>query len=155
MHADDGREYYAVSTEFDTYKVARNWWLMENVMTSIDHQIVFVDTELQPFNLIITDDAAKSRQQIANDIVEFVRPYKRNFEWWAWYGAYDHVALCQLFGKMIDLPKDFPMMTMDIKQEQRRKKVPHDQMPQQPEGKHNALADARWNKVRLDYLESL
>lgn len=35
---------------------------------------------------------------------------------YSYYGAYDHVALCWLFGKMIDLPKGFPMYTIDLKQ---------------------------------------
>src|SRR5687768_8791593 len=31
------RELYLVFNDFDTRKVAANWWLMENVMPSIDH----------------------------------------------------------------------------------------------------------------------
>ena len=41
-------------------------------------------------------------------------------ELWAWCGAYDHVALCQLWGRMIDLPKGVPMWTNDLKQEAER-----------------------------------
>lgn len=37
-------------------------------------------------------------------------------EFYTYYGAYDHVAFCWLFGKMIDLPKGFPMYTIDLKQ---------------------------------------
>lgn len=37
-------------------------------------------------------------------------------ELYSYYSAYDHVALCWLFGKMIDLPKGFPMYTIDLKQ---------------------------------------
>jgi hypothetical protein len=157
MHAEDGREYYAVSTEFDTHRVATNKWLMENVMSSIGHEMVAVCSEQSTApvreGLVITDPAAKPRATIAAEIIDFVAPYGNDFEWWAWYGAYDHVALCQLFGPMIDLPKGFPMMTMDIKQVQRSKFA--EKMPKQPEGKHNALADARWNRVRLEYLEGL
>ena len=37
-------------------------------------------------------------------------------EFYSYYSAYDHVVLCWLFGKMIDLPKGFPMYTIDLKQ---------------------------------------
>lgn len=37
-------------------------------------------------------------------------------QFYGYYSAYDHVALCWLFGKMIDLPKSFPMYTKDLKQ---------------------------------------
>src|SRR5690606_6289618 len=36
-----------------------------------------------------------------------------NIELCGYYSAYDHVALCWLFGKMIDLPTGFPMYTID------------------------------------------
>lgn len=60
------------------------------------------------------------------------------------YGAYDHVVLCQLFGRMIDLPKGFPMWTNDLRQETERLGVNRAaDFPVQPDGEHNALADAR------------
>lgn len=40
-----------------------------------------------------------------------------NIELYGYYSAYDHVALCWLFGKMVDLPTGFPMYTIDLKQE--------------------------------------
>nr|WP_234899948.1 3'-5' exoribonuclease [Streptomyces filamentosus] len=72
---------------------------------------------------------------------------------WAWYGAYDHVVLAQLFGRMIDLPTGIPMWTNDIQQECQRLGNP--QMPEQPAGIHNALADARHNLVRAQFLDTL
>lgn len=41
---------------------------------------------------------------------------KSNPVLYAYYGAYDHVAFCWLFGKMINLPKGFPMYSVDLKQ---------------------------------------
>lgn len=80
----------------------------------------------------------KSNKQIAAEIVEFVygkegdnltglsqletsKKYEFNDKsknpiFHAYYGAYDHVAFCWLFGKMIDLPKGFPMYSVDLKQ---------------------------------------
>lgn len=150
MIREDGKEFYAVSTEFTGFKVLENPWLMENVMSSIGHEVVSVEEYKEPIDLVITDSAAMTREQIRDGIVDFVSDIWPEF--WAWYGAYDHVALCQLFGKMIDLPSNFPMFTCDIKQEQKRLGVSKDSMPVQSEGKHNALDDARFNKVIYDFL---
>lgn len=152
--SEDGREYYAVSNEFDTRRVANNRWLMDNVMSSIDHdKFVVTDFEGMPLvrDIYVTDSAAKSRAEIASDILEFVDGTWPDF--WAWYGAYDHVCLCQLYGKMIDLPAGFPMFSSDLKQ--MHKDAGNPSMPKQPDGLHNALEDAKWNVVRYNYLRGL
>lgn len=46
----------------------------------------------------------------------WVKDIYMNPQFYGYYSAYDHVALCWLFGKMIDLPKGFPMYTIDLKQ---------------------------------------
>lgn len=151
---EDGREYYAVSDDFDTRRVARDNWLMANVMPSIKHiTSVIVDFEGAPVvrDLLVTDPARKSREQIKNDIVDFVAG--TTVEWWNWYGAYDHVVLCQLFGPMIELPDGMPMYSNDIKQLHHAAGEP--KMPRQPDGLHNALEDAKWNVVRYNYLKGL
>lgn len=148
---EDGREYYAVSNEFDTRRVAADNWLMSNVMSSIQHdQFVVADFQGKPLvrDLYVTDPDAKSKEQIGLDIQLFTSGTE--VEWWNWYGAYDHVALCQIWGKMIDLPNGMPMFSSDIKQ--LHKDAGYPAMPKQPEGLHNALADAKFNIVRYDYL---
>lgn len=70
-------------------------------------------------------------------------------------GAYDHVGLCQLWGRMIDLATGLPMFTNDIQQEARRLGVTWDELPPQPDGHHNALADARHNVVKREYLRTV
>mgnify|MGYP003291323402 CR=1 FL=1 len=37
-------------------------------------------------------------------------------ELWAWYAAYDHVALAQIWGRMPDLPREIPRFTKDLRQ---------------------------------------
>lgn len=154
---DTGEEYYAVSDEFDTRRVAKNDWLMTNVMNSIDHdQFITYDRDGFPAvrDIHVTDRAAKSKNQIAMDIAHFVGG-DRAPEFWAWFSAYDHVCLAQLFGKMIDLPDKIPMYTNDIRTLMDLTKTKHSQMPKQPEGHHNALADARMNVVRYNYLMNI
>lgn len=161
VNIDTGDEYYAVSKEFDTRAVAAHDWLMDNVMTSIEHeQWVVVDGQGFPVvrDIVVTDPAARTRDEIAQGIVDFIGT-DNHAELWAWYGAYDHIALCQLFGKMIDLPEKVPMFTNDIKtllkEVERRTGKIGVRIPAQPAGEHNALDDARHNVVRYNYLMEL
>ena len=154
MHRDDGKELYLVFNDFDTLAVANHDWLMVNVMPSIGHveftsHVTGLGTPVK--DIQITDENAVSKVQARQAILSFVSDIWPEF--WAWYGAYDHVALCSLFGRMIDLPGNFPMFTCDIKQ--MVKQAGNPEMPKQPEGLHNALADARFNKVRYEYLRTL
>lgn len=152
MVAEDGREFYAVSNEFDTRRVARDDWLMNNVMSSIEHeQWLVVDADGFPVvrDILVVDPAARSRDEIAQGIVDFIGT-DNHAELWAWYGAYDHIALCQLFGKMLDLPDKVPMFTNDLKT--LVKLAGNVRCPEQPAGNHNALEDAKFNVVRYNYL---
>jgi hypothetical protein len=151
---ETGRTYYAVYNDFDTRAVAKNEWLMKNVMSTIDHdQFVVADFEGKPLvrDIYVTDKNAKAREVIAQEIIDFVTGTEP--EWWNWYGAYDHVVLCQTFGTMMELPRGFPMFSCDIKQLHRDKGYPA--MPRQDGGLHNALEDAKFNVVRYNYLKGL
>jgi hypothetical protein len=91
-------------------------------------------------------------------------------EFYGYYADYDWVVFCWLFGKMIDLPKGFPMYCVDLKQEMERlnetlgcnkdhkegsyKIKEHKGYPKQ-ENEHNALADAKWNKELYEFLKAL
>lgn len=79
--AEDGREFYAVSTEFDP-SVA-NQWVRENVLP-----------QLPPAD----DPAWRSRRQIREELFRFLtggedvgRRERLRPQLWAWVGAYDHV----------------------------------------------------------------
>lgn len=154
MVKESGEEYYAVSNEFDTRAVAKDWWLMENVMSSIEHEkFIVADFEGKPFvrDLYVTDRAAKSRQKMREEILEFVGEDTIP-EWWAWYSCYDHVGLMQLlFGKMTDQKEGWPYMTRDIAELRIQAGMP--KMPRQPAGLHNALEDAKFNVERYNYLK--
>lgn len=147
---EDGRTYYAVSEDADYFRIRQNSWLMDNVMSSIPYETRRVRgkrlTTIAPVG-----DSVKSRKEIRDEVIEFVG--EDNPEFWAWYGAYDHVALCQLFGKMIDLPSNFPMFTRDIRQYWEAKDCPA--MPKQAKGNHNALEDAKHNMIMFNYLEDI
>lgn len=152
MVTEDGREYYAVSRDMPFQRVMNHDWLRANVVPSLP--IVRHDG-IRPFRksfLDHTHPAVKPREQIADEVRDFILATP-DVELWAWYGAYDHVALCQLWGRMIDLPDGVPMFTCDLKQEATRLGNP--ELPEQESGVHNALADARHNKVMADALERI
>ena len=85
--AEDGREYYACSTEFDPARAIP--WVAENVLP-----------HLPP----ASDPAWRTRAQIRDDLAAFLTEGASDPELWAWIGGYDHVVLCQLWGGMPALP---------------------------------------------------
>lgn len=147
MVCDDGREYYAVNRDMPVRRIRKHKWLMENVVPSLpkghgDQRIHMPTRWLFHY----ADHQVKPRKQIADEVMDFIRAAGPDVELWANYGAYDHVALAQLWGRMIDLPEGVPMFTNDIQQEARRLGIGWDQLPKQEGGEHNALADARHNQ---------
>jgi hypothetical protein len=139
--AEDGRTYYAISTEFYPKKASQ--WVIDNVLSKLPPRWV---TEQDSPRTREESNAWKTRKQIKEDIIAFIGEDKPEF--WAYYADYDHVALCQLFGKMMDLPKGYPMYTNDIKQLCNYKGNP--QLPK-TDNEHNALDDAKWN-MNMFYL---
>ena len=126
--AEDGREFYAVSSEFDPLRV--HPWVRDNVLPQLPPVATW-----------------KPRSQIRDELLAFLgeEPVL-----WAWYGAYDHVALCQLWGPMPALPRALPRFTMDVRQLWEHLGRPP--LPVQSSGLHDALADARHCKVRWEAL---
>lgn len=150
MVAEDGREYYAITAREDIIDLAFGHpWLVDHVVPSLP---------------VTTDEAhfrwqwdtghpdwqhVKPPKLIAREVAAFILA-EPDPQLWAWYGAYDHVALCQLWGRMIDLPQGVPMWTNDLKQEAERLGNPR--VPQQKSGEHNALEDARHNREIAAFL---
>ncbi|MCW2560141.1 MAG: hypothetical protein JWP55_4105 [Mycobacterium sp.] len=96
------------------------------------------------------DTYVKPKSVIANDVREFLlsSAVPATPELWAYFAAYDHVALAQLWGKLIDLPTGTPRYTHDLRQEMDRVGVASSAVPKPPNA-HDALADARWNLEML------
>lgn len=161
MVRDDGAEYYAVSDEATKRPlngmIRRNPWLMANVVPSLPK--AFGDARLyQPTRWLFnySDPAVKPRQVIAREVRDFILgegPDAADVELWADFAAYDHVVLCQLWGRMIDLPAGIPMWTHDLRQEHERRGFPV--LPSMPGARgHNALDDAREVKFRYERLQA-
>jgi hypothetical protein len=86
------------------------------------------------------------RNVIASEIANIVLDNTERPEFWAYFASYDWVALCQLYGRMIDLPTGFPKYCRDLKQLMDDLEVKKSDLPAQDGEEHNALADARWNR---------
>jgi hypothetical protein len=118
MVREDGWRYYAEPMEADLSKAGE--WVKANVLPHLSGKKI-------------------PRAQIAQEIVEFAGA---DPEFWAYFASYDWVALCQLYGTMMDLPASWPMYCRDFKQ------VAGDGYKMPPGNQeHNALADA----VQLQY----
>src|SRR6267378_708916 len=150
----DGTSYYGISSEFDWYKAVGNAWLAEHVLPHLP----LVKTAVTPFHTEMLLDYrhrdVKYKYQIALEVREFIRKTPDPILW-AYYGAYDHVALAQLWGRMIDLPEGVPMYTNDIMQKLRTMGVSKDMLPKQTANEHNALHDALHNKAMFEYLDRI
>lgn len=150
--AEDGREYYAVNSDMPVERINRHEWLMANVWPSLPlrgRKEAGYSQKGTPGVLDTSSSLVKPRWVIANEVRDFLLAGE-DVELWAWYGAYDHVALAQLYGPMIRLPKGLPMFTHDVRQLVDFTGV--DQLPQQAEGQHNALADARHVRVMHEHI---
>ena len=149
--SEDGRELYLINKDFDFLR-ARNLmdyngdhWVMDNVLKPMSEQEGFGD---DPWGMTLDSNKSVFYREFADKILEFIGEDK-NPEFYAYYADYDWVVFCQLFGRMIDLPGHFPQFCMDLKQmmiERSLGKEWKDDMCPDPDGEHNALVDANWNK---------
>lgn len=134
--SEDGRrEYYAVSTEFDPRPAVP--WVRRNVLDKLPAP---------------GDPVWRPRARIRAEVEAFLTGDGEP-ELWAWHAAYDHVALCQLFGTMTDLPRALPRFTRELRQ--LWEEVGSPALPPAPRDAHDALADARHNLARWRVLTSL
>lgn len=128
--AEDGREYYAVSTDFDASRA--NPWVRENVLEKLPNP---------------QRPEWKPRQTIREEVFAFLTATDSKPELWAWVGAYDHVVLAQLWGDMAKLPKEMPRYTRELRQYWDMAGRPT--LPPAPQGNHDALVDARHNLLKF------
>jgi hypothetical protein len=133
---EDGREYYAVSTEFDPSRAID--WVRKNVLDKLPSP---------------ADPAWKSLSRIREELLAFLLGPGDAIELWAWMAAYDHVALAQLFGDMRALPRPIPRFTHELRQ--RWEDAGSPPLPPAPADQHSALADARHNLQRWKVLQDL
>lgn len=150
--AEDGREFYAESQDADLFKASP--WVKDNVLPHLWSR----QKDKSNGNKWTRDGGQGgflSRADIRRGLEQFCSVDGKP-EFWGYYSAYDHVALCQLFGTMMDLPNGWPYYTKDLRQFLDSFGL---QDVKQPDSDiHNALEDARWiaatwKRWRLDGIQ--
>lgn len=149
---EDGRELYIENSSFDWDIVPADEtgdWLRENVKWHLQY---YTKPEDKGTHAIFNQNrnrfaALAPKETIGKYIERFVEGIKPQF--YAYFADYDWVVLCQLYGRMMHLPKGFPFFCMDLKQMMEERGLSgHWKRTTCPDpvGEHNALVDARWNK---------
>ena len=92
--AEDGREFYAESSEVDWSKASL--WTLENVRPQLDGK-------------------GTTREEIGYALREFTDGDEHPV-FWGYFPAYDWVAFTWLFGRMDEMPFHYPQLCLDIKQ---------------------------------------
>ncbi|SFE05256.1 protein of unknown function [Actinopolyspora alba] len=131
---ETGREFYAVSTEFAAERAGP--WVRQHVLPQLPSP---------------GSGAWRSRDTIRDELYGFLTAHRSDIELWAWYAAYDHVALAQLWGAMPALPPKIPKFTRDLRQQWEAVGKPR--LPSPPTNAHDALADAKHNLRRWQVIE--
>lgn len=162
IKAENGKEFYAINKEFNIKNAIKNEWLRDNVLSFLPNR----KSKYQDQKVYEKTTRQLSMRDIRKEILEFVKASSENEddkpEFYGYYGSYDWVVFCWIFGRMIDLPNGFPMYIRDLKQEldviatnkatldktsfevalKELKELPY--YPKQVD-EHHALKDARWN----------
>lgn len=143
--SEGGRYLYIENTDFDWTRVPDDHWIQTNVRphlgtygTPHSKKVPFQREENTTWGDVIKD---------------FMKWFSPPYEFWGYYADYDWVLFCQQFGRMVDLPKGWPMFCMDLKQWAVMLGNPI--LPAQDTVEHHALADARWNKTVWHYLNRI
>ena len=136
---EDGQEYYAVNEYMPIERISEDEWMVDNILP---HLPATFDVESYHYELKdkSTDPMIRFPRQIKEDLIEFITG--DNIEFWAYYGDYDWVCMCRLFGRMIDLPEHWPKFAYDLRQWLNHKGLGFIRQPD--EAPHHALYDARW-----------
>ena len=134
---EDGREYYSVNEDMPIERISEDEWMIDNILP---HLPVVFSTDSYRYELKGNDLTIRFPRQIKEDLLEFVTG--DNIEFWGYYPAYDWVCMCRLFGRMIDLPANWPKFAYDLRQWLNHKGLGHIRQPE--EAPHHALYDARW-----------
>lgn len=176
--SEDGRKYYALNKECNLRKVWKDEWLNKNVLLPIYIDKIHGDMRNHvefSYSAMkgIFKGFGKTKKELAKEILyfcsngyfdgtglsyEYAREYDlvgedRKPKFYGYYADYDWVVFCWIFGRMIDLPKGFPMYCNDLKQmidEIGLATTINSTFPQTNE--HNALADAEWNFKVYKYI---
>jgi hypothetical protein len=134
--AEDGREYYAISLDFNPNEASD--WVHKHVLAKLEPR----DSGLWKLNKNIRDDLIVF---VGSDVPAF----------WTWGGGtFDWFTVIQIFGGSDHLPDGWLYFANDLMQwcGQMGLRTDDPRIPVQADGAHNALTDARHNRAIYEYL---
>jgi len=99
--SETGAQYYAVNRQCDWAAAHAHPFVSQNVIPFLPADTGEVNSQW------------RAKSEIAREVLAFVGD-DDSIEFWGDYCSYDWVALCQLFGTMMDLPKGWPMFCHDV-----------------------------------------
>jgi hypothetical protein len=132
IKCEDGREYYAINRDLNLKYAKKDSWLKKNVIDKLPAKRELYPPHGSP-RLWQESMRWLPMEQIKQEVIDFCggkseitndydgKPYyeyKNNDlpEFYGYYGSYDWVVFCWIFGRMLDLPNGFPMYIKDLKQ---------------------------------------
>lgn len=146
---EDGHSFYGESCSFDERLADR--WVKDNVISKLrfynSHIGIGRSAGATHGQMSVHECFGTEiflREKLLSWLSVDVEP-----EFYAYYASYDWVVFARIFGRLIEKPEHFPMWVIDLKQmmwergltkEWKQKNLPD------PEGEHNALVDALWNR---------
>lgn len=170
--AEDGREYYAISTEFKPR--AASDWVIENVLKGLppilfsnsgqedlyarsdsrwSPEVITKNNDL-PFSQLEEEGIAQWKPliQIKEEVLAFVGE-DTDPEFWGYYCSTDWVVFYQLWGRLIDKPKCIPFGCEDINSYRKFLGLSRKDWPKslETDGNHNALLGAKTVKLRWEW----
>lgn len=140
--SEDDRQLYLINEDYfyvPNIFSSPTQWLVDNVLKYIDAE------QIEKHGL--------AYDQWGDKVIDFISDGGRytsrdEIELYAWYEAYDHVALAQIWGPMINLPEPIPMFTREIEDFRqslsKKQKVLERDYDKYPE--HHALYDALYQR---------
>ncbi|HEX2656721.1 MAG TPA: hypothetical protein VHU40_00555 [Polyangia bacterium] len=158
---DRGAEYYAANRTCDWEALIGNEWMRANVVPSLPLRFLPRHPDNAPGALPWTFDndhpdrgALKRPERIAADLADwFADTDADTTHLWAWYGGQDICRLHSLWNNdWAAMPDQIPRWFNEL--ETLRWQAGEPDMPEQADGEHNALADARHNRTMHDFLRS-
>jgi hypothetical protein len=153
--AEDGREFYGLNYDADFRKAALNGFVRDRVLPVLPYRPESLYAVVSPIWF--------AKKSLGLEVAKFLgcisdgehKPYLPEGidrpEIWTWYGAYHWVAMCSLFGSMVELPNGLPMLPYDAKQW--CDQLGNPRIVAQSPGCYHALENARqlrngWHRLR-------
>lgn len=159
MVTEGGTTFYRVfnhHSALDWERIRQHPWLHDNVLPHLPVRLnPYHLAPVYPLNRHPDRDALVDALRIPGEIEEWLTGVSggRTVELWGYYSAYDHVALAQQFGPMINRPAVMPMWTNDLQQvlatHPNAKAIEEAaDLNRYTQGlpEHHALSDARWDR---------